>query len=76
MLLLQATALLFAKAGSNLILLARRAEQLQKVVDAAKAISGAGQVAGVQVDVSDRTQVESLWDKIPTELRNVDVLGG
>lgn len=71
----KATALLFAKAGSNLVLLARRAEQLQQVVDAAKAIPGSGKVAGVQLDVSDKAQVASLWDKIPQELRAIDVLG-
>ncbi|PAV23705.1 NAD P-binding protein [Pyrrhoderma noxium] len=69
-----ATALLFAKAGSNLVLLARRAEQLQQIVDAAKAIPGSGKVAGVQLDVSDKAQVASLWDKIPQELRAIDVL--
>ena len=67
--------MLFAKAGSNVILLARRAEQLQKVVDVVKATPGAGKVAGVQLDVSDRAQVSSLWDKIPPELRTIDVLG-
>ncbi|THH05245.1 hypothetical protein EW145_g4941 [Phellinidium pouzarii] len=70
-----ATALLFAKAGSNLILLARRAEALQKVVNAVKAVQGSGRVAGVQLDVSDKAQVASLWDKVPQDLRNVDVLG-
>ncbi|KAI5124552.1 hypothetical protein M0805_003074 [Coniferiporia weirii] len=69
-----ATALLFAKAGSNLILLARRADALQKVVDAVKAVQGSGKVASVQLDVSDKLQVASLWEKIPKDLRNVDVL--
>ncbi|KAL5533088.1 hypothetical protein ACEPAF_4864 [Sanghuangporus sanghuang] len=69
-----ATALLFAKAGSNLVLLARRADKLQQVVDSLKAVPGSGKVAGVQLDVSDRAQVASLWDKIPSELRAIDVL--
>jgi len=33
-----------------------------------------GQIAIVQLDVSDRTQVAALWSKIPQELRNVDIL--
>ncbi|KAL5490357.1 hypothetical protein ACEPAI_5190 [Sanghuangporus weigelae] len=69
-----ATALLFAKAGSNLVLLARRTDKLQQVVESVKAVPGSGKVASVQVDVSDRAQVASLWDKIPSELRAIDVL--
>ena len=64
-----------SKAGSNLILLARRAEALQKVVDACKETNATAKIAGIQVDVADRKQVHSLWDKIPQELRAVDVLG-
>jgi NAD(P)-dependent dehydrogenase (short-subunit alcohol dehydrogenase family) len=33
-------------------------------------------VASVQLDVTDRAQVAALWDKVPAELRVVDVLGG
>ena len=45
-------------------------------MDAAKAAqTGGGKVAGVQLDVSDRQQVATLWDKVPQDLRNVDVLG-
>ncbi|KAH8117408.1 NAD-binding protein [Phellopilus nigrolimitatus] len=69
-----ATALLFAKAGSNLILLARRAEALQKVLEEVKAVQGSGKVASLQLDVSDKAQVASLWEKVPKDLRNVDVL--
>lgn len=34
-----------------------------------------GKFAVVQLDVSDKTQVAALWDKVPQDLRNVDVLG-
>ena len=34
-----------------------------------------GNIATVQLDVSDKSQVAGLWQKIPPELRNVDVLG-
>ncbi|KAI0306593.1 NAD-P-binding protein [Multifurca ochricompacta] len=76
----QATAILFAKGGSNLILLARRVDQLEKVAEAASAAhkaSGVQQdvrIVTVQLDVSDRAQVAALWSKIPQELRNVDIL--
>ncbi|KAF8478695.1 NAD(P)-binding protein [Russula ochroleuca] len=75
-----ATAILFAKAGCNLILLARRADQLEKVAEAASAAHKSaaaqqgGQIAIVQLDVTDRAQVSALWSKVPQGLRNVDIL--
>ncbi|KAI0273613.1 NAD(P)-binding protein [Gloeopeniophorella convolvens] len=75
-----ATAILFAKGGSNLILLARRADQLKVVADAASAahqaagVQQGGKIVTVQLDVSDKAQVAALWSKVPPELRNVDVL--
>ncbi|KAL0946919.1 hypothetical protein HGRIS_013080 [Hohenbuehelia grisea] len=75
-----ATAILFAKAGSNVILVARRADALQKVAEAcasahseAKVTEG-GKFATIQADVADKAQVASLLEKIPKDLRNVDVL--
>ncbi|KDQ20342.1 hypothetical protein BOTBODRAFT_27764 [Botryobasidium botryosum FD-172 SS1] len=76
----EATAILFAKAGSNLILLARRADALQNVAKACEdarkqsGVQTGGKVATVQLDVSDRAQVAALWDKVPQDLRNVDIL--
>jgi hypothetical protein len=29
----------------------------------------------VQLDVSDKAQVASLWSKVPQKLHNVDILG-
>jgi len=75
-----ATAILFAKGGSNVILLARRAEALKVVSDACIAahkesgLQQGGKFAAVQLDVSDQTQVAALWDKVPQDLRIVDVL--
>ena len=34
-----------------------------------------GQIAIVQLDVTDRAQVSALWTKVPQNLRNVDILG-
>jgi 3-hydroxy acid dehydrogenase/malonic semialdehyde reductase len=75
-----ATAILFAKAGSNLILVARRLDALKVVSDAciaahkASGVQYGGNFSTVKLDVSDKAQVATLWDKVPRELRNVDVL--
>ncbi|KAJ7582732.1 NAD(P)-binding protein [Mycena floridula] len=75
-----ATAILFAKGGSNVILVARRGEILKQVNEACVAahkesgIQQGGQFANVQLDVSDKAQVAALWDKVPSALRNVDIL--
>ncbi|KAJ2937050.1 hypothetical protein H1R20_g37, partial [Candolleomyces eurysporus] len=75
-----ATAVLFAKGGANVILLARRTEALAKVHEQcrtahqASGLQEGGKFAAIPLDVSDRSQVESLWDKVPSELRDVDIL--
>lgn len=75
-----ATAILFAKGGANVILVARRPELLNKVTQDCVIAhqqaghSKGGRFAGVQLDVSDKKQVASLWDKVPQDLRHVDVL--
>lgn len=69
------------QAGSNVILLARRADALQAVSEdciaahKASGLQGGGKFAAVQFDVSDKNQVKALWDKVPKELRDVDILG-
>ncbi|KAH7930794.1 NAD(P)-binding protein [Leucogyrophana mollusca] len=75
-----AAAILFAKGGCNLVLTARRADVLKKVADACTAahkesgVQQGGIFSTIQLDVSDKAQVSGLLDKIPAELRNVDVL--
>ncbi|KAJ7109356.1 NAD(P)-binding protein [Mycena epipterygia] len=75
-----ATAVLFAKAGTNILLLARRADALKTVqqacVDAHKAsgLKEGGEFAPIQLDVSDKAAVAALWSKVPSTLRNVDIL--
>lgn len=75
-----ATAVLFAKGGSNVIVTARRADALQKVVErcvAAHREAGAqcgGKFVAIPFDVSDKNQVASFPDKIPAELRRIDIL--
>jgi len=76
----QATAILFARAGANLVLLARREDALKAAADqvvAAHKKSGAsvgGNVATVILDISNRDAVKNLWSKVPTELRKIDIL--
>ncbi|EMD38537.1 hypothetical protein CERSUDRAFT_113720 [Gelatoporia subvermispora B] len=75
-----ATAVLFAKGGSNVILAARRVEALKKVAEACatahkeSGLQQGGKFAIVQLDVSDKSQVASLLDRIPQDLREVDIL--
>ncbi|KIY69971.1 NAD(P)-binding protein, partial [Cylindrobasidium torrendii FP15055 ss-10] len=75
-----ATAILFAKGGANVILVARRLEALKQVTEACTAafkeagVAQGGKFAAVQLDVSDRNQVATLWDKVPSDLRDVDIL--
>ncbi|KAJ3571883.1 hypothetical protein NP233_g3455 [Leucocoprinus birnbaumii] len=75
-----ATAVLFAKAGSNVILVARRAEVLKQVADQCLAVhkesglSHGGKFATIQLDVSDKVQVAGFWDKVPNDLRDIDIL--
>ena len=72
---------LLLQGGSNLILVARRSDPLEKVAEAAKAahkasgVQQGGTVATIQLDVSDRAQVAALWSKVPQDLRNIDILG-
>lgn len=69
------------QAGSNVILAARRVDALKAIAEAcAKAhkesgVQGGGKFATVQLDVSDRKQVASFFDRVPEDLKKVDVLG-
>ena len=62
--------------------MARRAEALQVVTAACVAahkesgLQQGGRFAPVQLDVSDKAQVASLWEKLPQDLSDIDILGG
>lgn len=64
-----------------MVLAARRLDTLKAVAEqcaAAHKESGAqkgGKFAAVQLDVSDKKQVAGLFEQIPAELRDVDILG-
>jgi 3-hydroxy acid dehydrogenase/malonic semialdehyde reductase len=62
-------------------LVARRTEALQEVAKACadahkqSGLQDGGRFATIQLDVSDKAQVASLFDKVPKELRDIDILG-
>lgn len=63
----------FAEAGAKLILAARRLDRLESLAaDLTEKYSA--QVHLVQLDVSDRTQVESTLSALPNSWRTVDIL--
>ncbi|KAG8217500.1 NAD(P)-binding protein [Butyriboletus roseoflavus] len=76
----KATAILFAKGGANVILTARRADALQNVAEQCAAahraagVQQGGNFVSIALDVSDKSQIASFLAKIPTALRNIDVL--
>jgi 3-hydroxy acid dehydrogenase/malonic semialdehyde reductase len=63
------------------ILVARRPEMLKQVAEQCHAaykesgLSQGGKFATVQLDVSDKAQVAAFWDKVPNDMRDVDILG-
>jgi 3-hydroxy acid dehydrogenase/malonic semialdehyde reductase len=69
----EACARVFAQAGANLILAARRLDRLEKL---AKTITNEHQVQvyPLQLDVCDRTQVETSLNALPEPWSKVDIL--
>lgn len=63
----------FAQAGANLILAARRLDRLQNLAKDLENEYGC-QVYPIQLDVRDRTQVESAITALPEALKKVDIL--
>ncbi|KAK9894372.1 NAD(P)-binding protein [Cystobasidium minutum MCA 4210] len=68
------TAILFAKAGTNLVLTARRKDQLDKTRQLCLEANKDVRVEAIELDVSKPDQVKNLLDKIPEDLREVDLL--
>lgn len=71
---------MFAQAGANLILTARREAQLTEVAEAAKAANKAGgtgkggEVATIILDMQDRKAVADVLSKVPDSLKRIDIL--
>lgn len=74
-----ATAILFARAGANLIITARRQAELDVVAAEAKAAnkeggSGkGGEVITLVLDITDRAAVAAVLEKVPEASRKVDI---
>ncbi|WWD01578.1 hypothetical protein V866_008523 [Kwoniella sp. B9012] len=73
-----ATALLFAKTGANLVLLARRAENLKAVKaqaeEAYKAVGKEGKVLTIEADVRKFEDLDVIPEKVKGEGLDVDIL--
>lgn len=75
----KATAILFAKAGANLLLLARRKQELEKVkalceeANKAGASGSGGKVLVVECDMSQRKSIDQALETAKGELDEVEV---
>lgn len=76
-----ATAVLFAKAGANVVVAARRAEKLAEVCKACEEANRAGQTgkggryAAISLDMRNLEQLERVVSLLPEWSKDVDVLG-
>lgn len=76
-----ATAKLFARAGANVVLAARRAEALAKIqaqceeANKQGATGHGGKYASLVIDMRQREQIDAAMGKLPTWAANVDILG-
>ncbi|CAD6565289.1 MAG: hypothetical protein CYPHOPRED_005361 [Cyphobasidiales sp. Tagirdzhanova-0007] len=68
------TAIIFAKAGTSLILSARRADQLAKTKELCLQANQNVKVHTIELDVSKAEQVQGVLQKIPQDLKEVDCL--
>ncbi|KAG0150012.1 hypothetical protein CROQUDRAFT_39131 [Cronartium quercuum f. sp. fusiforme G11] len=75
-----ATAILFARAGSNLIITARREAKLQEVKQAAEQANKeggtgkGGKVIALQLDMQNKQAIEGFLDSVPKDFRKIDIL--
>ncbi|KAA1117430.1 hypothetical protein PGT21_007143 [Puccinia graminis f. sp. tritici] len=75
-----ATAILFARAGANLIITARRESVLEQVKQACEkanqdsAVGHGGRVSALVLDMQDPKAIDSFLDRVPSELKKIDVL--
>lgn len=68
------TAILFAKAGSSVILTARRKDQLDKTRELCLQANKDARVETIELDVSKPDQIKNILSKIPNDLQEVDLL--
>lgn len=76
-----ATAKLFAQAGANVVLAARRADKLSAVREECEAANKAGQsgkggrYAAISLDMRNTEQIDKVLTQLPDWGKDVDVLG-
>nr|CDI54367.1 probable NADP()-dependent dehydrogenase acting on 3-hydroxy acids [Melanopsichium pennsylvanicum 4] len=76
----KATAILFARAGCNVVLTARRADELSKAATECslanqKSQTGAGgNFAAITLDMQDRKQLDGIIQSLPDWAKNIDIL--
>ncbi|CAG8475382.1 12453_t:CDS:2 [Acaulospora colombiana] len=64
----------FAKSGSNLILAARRIERLERLKQELLSENPEVKIHTHQLDVRDKSSVDSLISSLPAELKEIDIL--
>ncbi|CAG8625227.1 287_t:CDS:2, partial [Acaulospora morrowiae] len=64
----------FAKSGSNLVLAARRMERLEQLKNELLSENPSIKIHTHQLDVRDKSSVDSLVPSLPTELKEIDIL--
>jgi len=69
----QATAMQYAQHGARILLMARRMERIQKMVDTVQAECGVEALA-VELDVRNRQSVETTICDLPESWQNIDIL--
>ncbi|KAH9806778.1 hypothetical protein DFH28DRAFT_932075 [Melampsora americana] len=76
----EATAILFARAGSNVIITARREVKLQEVKLLAEKANQegntgkGGKVIALPLDMQDKQAIDGFLDKVPKEFQKIDIL--
>ncbi|RCH87025.1 hypothetical protein CU098_006791 [Rhizopus stolonifer] len=70
----EASARQFADEGCNLVLTARRLENLEKIKNEISAIHPKIYIHTVQLDVRDKKQIDKTVAELPEEVKNIDVL--
>ncbi|KAJ3227073.1 hypothetical protein HK099_003526 [Clydaea vesicula] len=70
----KATAVEFAKAGSNLILAARRIERLEQLKAEFQTNYPKIKVLNLQLDVANKNLVDKTISSLPSEFSNIDIL--
>ncbi|OLY83871.1 putative oxidoreductase [Smittium mucronatum] len=70
----EATAVLFAKHGANLILTARRENLLQKLSETIQADYPTIQIHTIKLDVGNSESVKKAFENLPEWARNIDIL--